>query len=87
MRKSNEYKMMAFKAAIGGYMYYSGLKTDCFWLDESKDMGATLYLCDHCKDEDGWYRVIHECQEDCNKYITREKAKAVILSWLENNGN
>lgn len=62
-------------------------KYDCFWLDESRDMGATLYLCDHCKDEDGWYYPIHECQEGCDKYITREEAKKVILSWLENNRN
>jgi hypothetical protein len=78
---------MAFKAAIGGYMDYSGFKTDCFWLVESNDMGAILHLCDHCKDENGWYRVIYECLEDCDKYITREEAKTVILSWLENNGN
>lgn len=62
-------------------------KDDCFWLDESRDMGAILYLCDHCKDEDGWHHPIHECQKDCDKYITREEAKTVILSWLENNRN
>ena len=60
---------------------------DCFWLTETNDMGAILHLCDHCKDEDGWHRVIYECPKDCDKYITREEAKTVILSWLENNRN
>lgn len=74
-------------SVIGGYMDYSDLKTDCFWLDETNDMGAILHFCDHCKDEDGWHRVIHKCQEDCDKYITREEVKTIILSWLENNRN
>ena len=68
-------------------MDYSGFKRDCFWLDETNDMGAILHLCDHCKDESGWYRVIHDCPKDCDKYITRKEAKTIILSWLENNGN
>ena len=66
---------------------YDKYKRDCFWLDETNDMGAILHLCDHCRDEDGWLRVIYECPKDCDKYITREEAKTVILSWLENNGN
>ena len=50
-------------------------------------MNATLYFCEHCIDETGWHVPIHECVKNCNKYINKEEAKRIVLSWQENNRN
>lgn len=68
-------------------MNYSVFKNDCFWFYESQDMNATLYFCEHCIDETGWHVPIHECAKNCNKYINKEEAKRIVLSWQENNRN
>lgn len=66
---------------------YDKYKRNCFWLSEGNDMGAILHFCDWQLNEEGRIWPFYECPEDCDKYITREEAKTVILSWLENNRN
>lgn len=65
---------------------YDKYKRDCFWLCETNDMGAIIHLCDWQR-KDGSLWPFDECPEDCKKYISREEAKIVVISWLENNGN
>lgn len=56
-------------------------KYDCVWLEDLKDMGATLYFCEFSRDEGGYNIPIDGCPEECKKYINIEEAKTVIKSW------
>ena len=56
-------------------------KYDCFWLEDLKDMGATLYFCEFSQNEYGYKIPIDSCPKQCKKYIQLDEARTVIRSW------
>lgn len=45
-------------------------KYECIWLEDLKDMGATLYFCELSRDEGGYKIPIDGCPDKCKKYIS-----------------
>ena len=56
-------------------------KHDCFWLEDLKDMGASLYFCYINRCEGKEIVPIDSCPEQCKKYIQLDEARSVIRSW------
>jgi len=60
---------------------YNKYKRDCYWLEEGNDMNAILHFCKWGR-EDGRAWPFDECRQDCEKYITKEEADAIIIRQL-----
>lgn len=62
-------------------MNYENYKRDCHWLEESNDMSAILHFC-RWQEKHGRSWPFDKCPEDCEKYITKEEANAIIIHHL-----
>lgn len=56
----------------------SKYKEDCYFYEETKDMGATIRYCTQSEIEWGYCPC-----EKCDKYISNEEASKIIREYLE----
>lgn len=57
------------------------LKRDCFFCQDYKDMGATVYTCDY-------YKQYGYCPcEKCNKYVSKGTASNFIRDMVDSGNN